>query len=64
MEKFTIPYSKEDSSVTKSIRINKSLLKKLEDVSCEKNISVNKLIIECIKYALNNMEEDSNKVKN
>lgn len=62
MEKFKIPNINEETSVTKTIRIKKNLLEKIDEVADKNNISTNRLIIECINYALENME-DTNKDK-
>lgn len=45
-------------SVTRTIRIKKELLNRLEEIAYKHDISTNKLIIKCIEYALENMEED------
>ena len=55
MKKFTILKVNEESTVTKTIRIKRSLADKLEELSIKNNITVNKLINECVKYALENM---------
>ncbi len=59
MKKFTIPKVNEESTVTKTIRIKRSLADKLEELSIKNNITVNKLINECVKYAFENMEEEA-----
>ena len=38
-----------------------TLAKKLEELAIENNITFNRLVNECIDYALQNMEEDTNK---
>ncbi|WP_296878436.1 hypothetical protein [Thomasclavelia sp.] len=45
--------------VNKTFRINKKLVEKMEKICDEKNISLNKLVVKCIEYALNDMEEDN-----
>ena len=45
--------------VNKTFRINKKLVEKMEKIWDEKNISLNKLVVKCIEYALNDMEEDN-----
>ena len=59
MEKFKIPTIKDEKSILKTIRIKISTYQKIEDLSNENNISMNRLINECIEYALNNLEEES-----
>lgn len=44
--------------VNKTFRMNKKLVDQLEKICDEKNISLNKLVVKCIEYALNDMEED------
>jgi predicted HicB family RNase H-like nuclease len=46
---------------TKTFRIENKLLERMEKVSSEHNISLNKLVAQCIEYALNDMDEDSKK---
>lgn len=43
--------------INKTFRLNKKLVEQLELICDEKNISLNKLIVKCIEYALNDMEE-------
>lgn len=40
-----------------SIRIQTDLLKKIDNISGKNDISRNELIIQCIEYALKNMEK-------
>ena len=58
MEKFKIPTIQEEKTMLKTIRIKVSTYKKIENLSSTHNISMNKLINDCIEYALNNLEED------
>ena len=58
MEKFKIPTIQEEKTMLKTIRIKVSTYKKIENLSSKHNISMNKLINDCIEYALNNLEED------
>ena len=51
-------------SVTRTIRIKKELLNRLEEIAYKHDISTNKLIIKCIEYALDNMEEDTEEKEN
>ena len=43
-----------------SIRINVDLLKEIDDLSQKTDISRNELIIQCIDYAFNNLNNKSN----
>ena len=40
--------------------MNKKLVDQLEKICDEKNISLNKLVVKCIEYALDDIEEDEN----
>lgn len=44
--------------VNKTFRIEKKLVEKLEVICDQKNISLNKLVVKCIKYALDNLEDE------
>ena len=39
-----------------SIRIDVDVLKTIDKISCDTNISRNELIVQCIDYALKNLE--------
>ena len=39
----------------KSLRLPKELIDKLQEVAEENNLSFNKMVIQCIEYALNNI---------
>lgn len=39
-----------------SIRLEKELLEKIDSVSSEADISRNEMIVQCIEYALSNMD--------
>ncbi len=58
MNKFKIPNMDEEKSVLKTIRLKLTILKKVEDLAAKNNLSVNRLINECIEFAINNMEDD------
>lgn len=44
--------------VNKTFRIEKKLVDELEIICNKKNISLNKLVVKCIKYALNDLVDD------
>lgn len=44
--------------VNKTFRIDKKLVDELEIICDKKNISLNKLVVKCIKYALENLEDE------
>ena len=47
--------------INKTFRLNKKLVEQLEMICYEKNISLNKLIVKCIEYALNDLEDSTKK---
>lgn len=57
MKKFVIPNIQDENSVTKTIRIKRKLADTLDNLANKNNITVNRLINECIQYALENMDE-------
>ncbi len=54
MEKFIIEPKCETE--TKTFRIPVSLMEQLEKLARENNVSLNGLIIQCIRFALDNLE--------
>lgn len=44
--------------VNKTFRIEKKLVEQMELICDKKNISLNKLVVKCINFALDNLEED------
>lgn len=59
MKKFVIPNIEEENTITKTIRIKRITANKLEKLAINNNITFNRLVNECIEYALQNMEEDT-----
>ena len=59
MKKFVIPNIEEENKITKTIRIKRNTANKLENLAIKNNLTFNRLINECIDYALQNMEEDT-----
>ncbi len=59
MKKFVIPNIEEENTITKTIRIKRNTANKLENLAIKNNLTFNRLINECIDYALQNMEEDT-----
>ncbi len=57
MEKLRIEVEDNSESLLKTIRIRKSLFKRIEDLSIKTNVSINKILNKCIEYALDNLEE-------
>lgn len=46
-----------DEFVNKTFRIDRKLLEEMSQVCAEKGISLNRLLVLCVKYALKNLEE-------
>lgn len=44
--------------VNKTFRMEKKLVERMEKICDKKNISLNKLVVLCVSYALENLEED------
>ena len=63
MKEFKLPKVEDEQSVLKTIRIKFATLKKIEDLSKESHLSVNRIINECIEFALNNLDSNSIKEK-
>ena len=62
MQEFCLLNLEDEKSTLKTIRIKLSTRKKIEELSKTTNISVNRLLNECIEYALKNLKkEDLNK---
>ena len=57
MKEFKIPNIDNEKYILKTIRIKNSTLKKVEELSKKNNISVNRLLNECIEFALENLNE-------
>lgn len=49
---------RQEEHVTKTFRMPKGLIEKMEAIASTKNISLNRLVILCVKYALENMEDE------
>lgn len=47
-----------EEHVNKTFRLPKSLIDEMEDVCKENSISLNKLVLLCIRYALDDMEKE------
>lgn len=45
----------------KSLRLPKPIIDEVQNLANQNNLSFNKVVIQCIEYALDNMESDSNK---
>ncbi len=59
MKEFKLPNIEAEQSVLKTIRIKLATLKKIEKLSEGSNLSINRIINECIEFALNNLDSKS-----
>lgn len=55
MNNFNIPNISDEKTILKTIRIKLVTLNKIEELSKKNNISVNRLINECIEFAIDNL---------
>lgn len=56
MKEFKLPNGEDEQTVLKTIRMKYATLKKIEEVAKESNLSINRVINECIEFALNNLD--------
>lgn len=59
MKEFNLPKVEDEASVLKTIRLKYATLRKIEDLSKSTNLSVNRLINECIEFALENLNKEN-----
>ena len=59
MNSFKIPNINDEKSVLKSIRLKYKTLERIEELSQSNDISVNRLINECIEFALDNLSNNN-----
>jgi len=50
-----------DSTVTKSLRMPRRLAQRLDILAEEYSVSFTELVLQCLEYALDNMDEDVEK---
>ena len=48
-------------SVSKTFRLPKDMIEKLDRIACINNLSLNQLVIQCLDYALHNIDTGDNK---
>lgn len=58
MKEFKLPNLDEEKTVLKTIRLKLTTLQEVEELSKNTNISVNRLINECIEFALKNLNKE------
>jgi len=59
MNSFKIPNINDEKSVLKTIRLKYKTLERIEELSQSNDISVNRLINECIEFALDNLSNNN-----
>ena len=50
-------------SVSKSFRLPEELANKIDNLAFKNNISSNQLVIQCLNYAINNLDDTKNDEK-
>lgn len=59
MKEFKLPNIDNEKTVLKTIRLKLATLQSIEELSKSTNISVNRIINECIEYALENLKKEN-----
>lgn len=49
-----------DEYITKTFRLPKEFVEQLEKLAFDNSLSLNQLVIQCLKYAIDNLEDDEN----
>ena len=57
---FKIDNNLKSANVARTVRFTEPLFEKLNSVASENNISFNSLVLQCCKYALDNLDEEKN----
>ncbi len=60
MNMFKIDNELKNANVARTVRFTESLFEKLNKTAAENNISFNLLVLQCCKYALEDMDEANN----
>ena len=60
MKKLKIPEN--HSGITKTLRLPEDIVDNIQDIADKKNLSFNKVIIEFLKFGLENFEDDEEKI--
>ena len=45
------------NSVSKSFRLPEEIVKKIDNIACKNNLSSNQIVIQCLNYAINNLDD-------
>ncbi len=56
--KVTLPTSKVEPSLNKTLRLKESMINKIQDLANKKNISFNALVSQMLQYCLDNLDEE------
>lgn len=59
MKMFKIDNELKSANISRTVRFTEPLFEKLNGVAQKNNISFNLLVLQCCKYALENMEEEN-----
>ena len=57
---FEINNEFKNANIARTIRFTEPLFEELSKVACENDISFNLLVLQCCKYAMNNMKSENN----
>lgn len=55
---FKVDNEMKSANIPRTIRFTEPLFEKLNETAAKNNISFNLLVLQCCKYALDNMEEE------
>ncbi|MBQ6709010.1 MAG: hypothetical protein IJM97_08695 [Clostridia bacterium] len=55
---FKVDNELKSANIPRTVRFTEQLFEKLNETASENNISFNLLVLQCCKYALDNMEEE------
>ena len=55
---FVIDNEMKNANIARTVRFTEALFERLNKVAATDNISFNLLVLQCCKYALDNMDED------
>ena len=55
---FKVEKELKTASVARTVRFTEPLFEKLNEIASKNNISFNLLVLQCCKYAIENMEEE------
>lgn len=61
MKDFKLPNIQEEKTILKTIRIKSTTLYKIEELSKKHNLSINRIVNECLEYALDNLTDNKPK---